>query len=89
MICNDLWGFSIDHPYFGYNSAEQENLFCVFLRFRNLSKLKLTWEPSRVQEVNEGGHNGQTSTCGAGPGQATPPMLKNGPRASDAIHFIS
>jgi hypothetical protein len=22
---NDLWGFSIDPPYFGYNSAEQEN----------------------------------------------------------------
>jgi hypothetical protein len=25
MIYNVLWGFSIDLPYFGYNSAGQEN----------------------------------------------------------------
>jgi hypothetical protein len=25
MFCIDLWGFSIDPPYFGYNSAEPEN----------------------------------------------------------------
>jgi hypothetical protein len=25
MIFNDLWGFSIDPPYFDYNSAEQKN----------------------------------------------------------------
>jgi hypothetical protein len=25
MFYNDLWGFSIDPPYFGYNSVEQEN----------------------------------------------------------------
>jgi hypothetical protein len=25
MFCFDLWGFSIDLPYFGYSSAEQEN----------------------------------------------------------------
>jgi hypothetical protein len=25
MIYNDLWRFSIDPPYYGYNSAEQEN----------------------------------------------------------------
>jgi hypothetical protein len=31
MICNDLWGFSIDPPYFGYNSAEQKNhVLCIF-----------------------------------------------------------
>jgi hypothetical protein len=24
MFCIDLWGFSIDPPYLGYNSAEQE-----------------------------------------------------------------
>jgi hypothetical protein len=30
MFCIDLWGFFIDSPYFGYNSAEQENLFFVF-----------------------------------------------------------
>jgi hypothetical protein len=26
MFYNDLWGFSINPPYFGYNSAEQENI---------------------------------------------------------------
>jgi hypothetical protein len=37
MICYynvfiDLWGFSIDPPYFGYNSAEQENpILCIFI----------------------------------------------------------
>jgi hypothetical protein len=31
MNCNDLWGFSIDLPYFDYNSAEQENhVLCIF-----------------------------------------------------------
>jgi hypothetical protein len=30
MIFIDLWGFSIDPPYFGYNHAEQKTLFCVF-----------------------------------------------------------
>jgi hypothetical protein len=38
MFYNVLWGFSIDPPYFGYNS------FCIFLRFRDLSRLKLTWD---------------------------------------------
>jgi hypothetical protein len=31
MICNYLWGFSIDPPYFGYNSTEEENpVLCIF-----------------------------------------------------------
>jgi hypothetical protein len=33
MFCNDLWGFSIDPPYFGYNSAEQESLVLCILTF--------------------------------------------------------
>jgi hypothetical protein len=32
-VYNDLWGFSIDPPYFGYNSAEQENLVLRILTF--------------------------------------------------------
>jgi hypothetical protein len=83
MFCIDLWGFSFDPPYFGYNSAEQENLFCVFWRFRNLPELKLTWdipginilsrEPPGAQEVNEVGHEAQMSIGGMGPrlGHAT------------------
>jgi hypothetical protein len=31
MFYNVLWGFSIDPPYFGYNSAEQETpVFRIF-----------------------------------------------------------
>jgi hypothetical protein len=30
MFCIDIWGFSIDPPYFGYNSAEQETLVVYF-----------------------------------------------------------
>jgi hypothetical protein len=60
-----------------------KTLFCVFLRFRNLPKLKLTWdflginilsrEPSGEEEVNEMGPRGQTRTGVAGPwpGRAT------------------
>jgi hypothetical protein len=64
----------------------RKTMFCVFLCFGNLLELKLTCdfsgvnvlsrEPSRVQEVNEEGHDGQTSTGGTGPGQGAPPMLK-------------
>jgi hypothetical protein len=62
----------------------RKTLFCVFLCFRNLPKFKLTWnfsginilsrELSREEEVDELGPRGQTSTCGAGPWLATPPM---------------
>jgi hypothetical protein len=44
MFYNDLWGFFIDPPYFGYNSAEQENPVLCILRFRDLLGLKLTWD---------------------------------------------
>jgi hypothetical protein len=41
MLCIDLWGFSIDPPYFDYNSAEQENpilrIFDISGTFRNSS----------------------------------------------------
>jgi hypothetical protein len=30
MFCIDLRRFSIDPPYFGYNSIEQETPVCVF-----------------------------------------------------------
>jgi hypothetical protein len=33
MFCIALWGFSIDPPYFGYNSAAQENLVLRILTF--------------------------------------------------------
>jgi hypothetical protein len=56
----------------------RKTLFCVFLHFRNLPGLKLTWdflgvnilsrEAPGTQEVNEGGHEGQMSTGGTGPG---------------------
>jgi hypothetical protein len=44
IFYNVLWGFSIDPPYFGYNSVGQKTLFCVFLSFRDLPGLKLTWD---------------------------------------------
>jgi hypothetical protein len=40
MFCNDLWGFSIDPSFFGYNSAEQEIPVLCILTFQ---------EPSRTQ----------------------------------------
>jgi hypothetical protein len=61
----------------------RKTLFYVFLRFRNLPELKLTWdflgvnilsqEPYGAQELNEGGLGGQTRPGGAGqgPGHAT------------------
>jgi hypothetical protein len=83
MFYNVLWGFSIDPHYFGYSSAGQKTLFCVFLSFRNLPKLKLTWdfwsinilsrETPRDHEVNETRPRGQTRPGGVGrkPGHAT------------------
>jgi hypothetical protein len=71
-------------PYIGYNSAEQENpVLCVFLHFRNLPGLKLTWdflgvnilprEAPGEEEVNETRPRGQASIGGAAPSQAVPP----------------
>jgi hypothetical protein len=40
MFYIDLWGFSIDPPYFGYNSAKQENPVLRILAFQ---------EPFRTQ----------------------------------------
>jgi hypothetical protein len=33
MFCINLWGFSIDPPYFGYNSTEQEISVFYILSF--------------------------------------------------------
>jgi hypothetical protein len=68
MFCIDLWGFSIDPPYFGYNSTEQENPLLCILTLQGPSR-----EPSRAQEVNKGGHEAQTRPGGTGswPGRAT------------------
>jgi hypothetical protein len=69
----------------------RKTLFCVFLRFRNLPKLKLTWdfsgvnilsrEPSGAREVYEGGNEAQTGTSGMGPrlGPVTHCCLALGP----------
>jgi hypothetical protein len=34
MFYIDLWGFSIDPPYFGYNSTEQETSILCILMFQ-------------------------------------------------------
>jgi hypothetical protein len=40
MFCIDLLGFSIDPPYFGYNSVEQENPVLCILTFQGPSQTK-------------------------------------------------
>jgi hypothetical protein len=65
MICNDLWGFSMYPPYFGYNSTEQETPILCILTFEEPSRTQidldfssvniLSREPSGAQEVNEVG----------------------------------
>jgi hypothetical protein len=37
MFYSDLWGFSIDPPYFGYNSAGQENPVLLIFTFEGPS----------------------------------------------------
>jgi hypothetical protein len=34
MFYNVLWEFSIDRPYFGYNTAEQENPILRIFKFQ-------------------------------------------------------
>jgi hypothetical protein len=41
MFYNVLWGFSIDLPYFGYNSAGQENLVLRIFKFQGLSRTQI------------------------------------------------
>jgi hypothetical protein len=71
----------------------RKTLFCIFLSFRNLPELKLTWdfwsinilsrEAPREEELNELRSRGQMSTGGAGPCQAVPPSVV---RASSLQH---
>jgi hypothetical protein len=87
MFCTDLWGFSIDPPYFGYNSAEREiPVLCIWC-FRNIRKLKFTeafsgvntftWEATWEEEVWEWPTRALMSKGGVGPsaGRATPAHL--------------
>jgi hypothetical protein len=84
MFYNVLWGFSIDPPYLVMTLQDKKTLFCIFLSFRDLPRLKLTqdfWrvnilsrEAPRGEEVNEARPRGQTSTGGAAPSQAAPPI---------------
>jgi hypothetical protein len=77
MFFIDLWGFSLIPFILVITLYDRKTLFCVFWHFRNLPELNLTWdlsginilsrEPSRAQEVNEGGHEDQTSIGSAGP----------------------
>jgi hypothetical protein len=41
MFFIDLWGFSIDLPYFGYNSAEQETPILCILTFQGPSRTQI------------------------------------------------
>jgi hypothetical protein len=70
-------GFSIDPLILVITLQNRITLFYVFLHFRDLPRLKLTWDFSGVnilpreaaggEEVNEKRPRGQTSTGGAGP----------------------
>jgi hypothetical protein len=76
-----------------------KTIFCVFLCFRNLPKLKLTWdfsginiilwEPSGAQEVNKGGHEGQTKPGGAGPGPGHATKVRLGLKPLIPSMFVS
>jgi hypothetical protein len=44
MFYNVLWGFSIDPPYFGYNSVEQENPILRIFKFQEPSRTQITWD---------------------------------------------
>jgi hypothetical protein len=44
MFYNDLWGFSIDSPYFGYNSAEQETPILRIFTFQGPFRTQIDLE---------------------------------------------
>jgi hypothetical protein len=41
MLFIDLWGFSIDPPYFGYNTVEQQNPILCILMFQGPSRTQI------------------------------------------------
>jgi hypothetical protein len=41
MFCINLWGFSIDLPYFGYNFAEQGIPVLCILKFQGPSRTQI------------------------------------------------
>jgi hypothetical protein len=85
MFYNVLWGFSINPPYFGYNSVGQENSVLRILSFRDLPRLKLAWdfwsvnilsrETPEEEEVNEMRPRGRWVQVAWAPCQAALPML--------------
>jgi hypothetical protein len=99
MFYNDLWGFSVDPLILVITLQNRKTLFCVFLRFKDIPRLKLTWdflgvniiprEALGAQQITEGGHEAQKRPGGAGPspGCATLSRLWLGPPMSTI--FIS
>jgi hypothetical protein len=79
---------------------KRKTLFCVYLHFRDLSGLKLTWDFSGAnilpregpggEEVNETRPRGQTSIGGMGPwlGRATHTRLGLEPLLSSIFVYI-
>jgi hypothetical protein len=41
IFYNDLWGFSMDPPYFGYNSVEHEKPVLCILTFQESSRTQI------------------------------------------------
>jgi hypothetical protein len=74
MFCNDLWGFSINPPYFGYNSTKQENPVLCILTFQEPSRSQI--EPRGPNETRW--HGPQTRSCHPGSCES---------RSSDAVHL--
>jgi hypothetical protein len=90
MICNDLWGFLSIPLILVITLQFRKTMFCVFLRFRNLLELILTWIFRVLIFYHENLLEHQKSTREAmrpkraqgswAPSQAAPPMLKRASR---------
>jgi hypothetical protein len=89
--------FSIDPPYFGYNSAGQKTLFPIFLSFRALPGLKLTgdfWSINILSRETPGKEEVKKNEAQGpnGPKWRSPlARLRNprsfGPRASNIVNI--
>jgi hypothetical protein len=78
MFYNVLWGFSIDPPYFNYNSTGQENCVLCIFKFQGPSRTQIYHEKHLRKKSMRRGLGAERVQVARALAQVMPPILVGG-----------